>query len=262
MTGFIDVAEARKRPGLRIAFTQGVPSPWGEAVKGMLHVKGIGYARVRHAVGEENAALVAWTGINSAPVAVYNDEPPRGHWSQFVLLAERLAPTPALIPADEAGRTLMFGLVHEVAGEDGYGWNRRVIFFDKARAAMKAASAGQNFGRESVERMAAKYDYGGDAAHAKRRIVAVLAMLSARLEAQEAAGSRYFIGHGLTALDIYWAAFCALVKPLPLDLCPVSPEMHATYTETDPDILAAARPALFGHRDYIYQRYLELPMRV
>ncbi|RME64539.1 MAG: hypothetical protein D6782_08100, partial [Alphaproteobacteria bacterium] len=171
-------------------------------------------------------------------------------------------PAPALIPADEVERALMFGLIHEIAGADGYGWNRRLIFFAKARAAIVAAPETPGIDRESLDRLAAKYDYGGDAARARQRIVAIFKMLVARLHAQKAGGSRYFIGDSLTAADIYWAAFCALVKPLPLDLCPVSPGMHETYTERDPAILAAADPILLAHRDYIYERYLELPMRL
>ncbi len=263
MSDFIDVADAKARDGLRIAFTEGVPSPWGEAVKGMLYVKGIDYARVRHVVGDENAELVAWTGINSAPIAIYNDEPPRGHWSQMILLAEQLAPTPPLIPADETQRALMFGLIHEIAGDDGYGWNRRLLFFDRARTALKAAPpATAKLQGEVMARLAAKYDYGGDGDRAKRRIIDIFKLLDAQLTAQASAGHRFFMGDALTAVDIYWACFCSLVKPLPLDQCPVSEEMHGSYHETDPDILAAATPVLMQHRDYIYQNYLELPMVV
>lgn len=37
-------------------------------------------------------------------------------------------------------------------------------------------------------------------------------MLAARLRAQQAAGSRYFVGQGLTAVDIYGATFMALLN--------------------------------------------------
>ena len=38
---FVDFEEARKRDGLRMVVVSGVPSPWGEAAKGILYVKQI-----------------------------------------------------------------------------------------------------------------------------------------------------------------------------------------------------------------------------
>ena len=43
-----------------------------------------------------------------------------------MLLAERLAPAPALLPADPASRALALGLAHELCGEAGLGWSRRL----------------------------------------------------------------------------------------------------------------------------------------
>jgi hypothetical protein len=38
---YVSVEEAIKRRGLRMVVVGDVPSPWGEAAKGFLHIKGI-----------------------------------------------------------------------------------------------------------------------------------------------------------------------------------------------------------------------------
>ena len=45
----------------------------------------------------------------------------RGSWR-----APRLAPAPPLIPARADERALAFGLAHEICGEGGLGWSRRL----------------------------------------------------------------------------------------------------------------------------------------
>jgi hypothetical protein len=87
----------------------------------------------------------------------------------------------------------------------------------------------------------------------------ILGQLSNRLEQQWAAGSRFLIGAGLTALDIYWAAMATLIQPLPPELCPMAPGLRKAQTMTDPALLAAAKP-LLEHRDFIYREYLKLPL--
>ncbi len=42
---YLSVEEAIRRGGLRMVVVGGVPSPWGEAAKGLLHVKGIAMGR-------------------------------------------------------------------------------------------------------------------------------------------------------------------------------------------------------------------------
>ena len=88
----------------------------------------------------------------------------------------------------------------------------------------------------------------------------VLRFLGARLAQQHAKGSKFFIGSQLSALDIYWAAFAALIQPLPPELCPMATPFRAFYTEKNPAVTAAVSPALLEHRDFIYREYLELPI--
>ena len=44
---YVSVEEAIERRGLRMVVVGGVPSPWGEAAKGILHIKGIDWVAVR-----------------------------------------------------------------------------------------------------------------------------------------------------------------------------------------------------------------------
>ncbi|MBM4256712.1 MAG: hypothetical protein FJ147_12545 [Deltaproteobacteria bacterium] len=74
------VAEAKNLSGLRLALTVGGPAPWSMAAKSILHVKKIPYVPVAQHGGEANEELLAWTGHRNAPVAVYNNEPPRTGW--------------------------------------------------------------------------------------------------------------------------------------------------------------------------------------
>src|SRR5437868_1271116 len=97
---YLSVADARERDGLRLVLTAGVPGPWGEAAKYILHVKGIAYAPVAQMAGMPNEDLVEWTGCANAPVAVYNDEAPKSGWAEILFLAERLASEPRLIPGE------------------------------------------------------------------------------------------------------------------------------------------------------------------
>ena len=121
---YVSAEEAIARRGLRMVVVGGVPSPWGEAAKGILHIKGIDWAAVRLAY--DNEALSKWAGHRSGPVAIFDDERPRAGWAEILLLAERLAPEPALLPNDAADRALAFGLAHEICGEEGLGWMRRL----------------------------------------------------------------------------------------------------------------------------------------
>ncbi|GGN61671.1 hypothetical protein GCM10011349_44530 [Novosphingobium indicum] len=258
---YVSVAEAKALSGLRLVLNQGVPGPWGEAAKGLFYVKGLSFQRVAQMPGASNAELKEWTDATSAPVAVMDGEPASSHWSEIVLLAERLQPAPALVPADQAERTAMFGLLHEICGQDGFAWNRRIRLFHAWQASLAHVDDPAAHGSRQLALLQAKYGYGSDEARARQRIVSILEMLGARLRAQADAGSGFFIGGALTALDIYWACFCAMIEPLPVDKCPMTRAQRIGYLETDPEILAAVDPILLEHRDRIYDTYLELPMR-
>jgi hypothetical protein len=125
---YLSIEEAIGRRGLRMVVVGGVPSPWGEAAKGILHVKGIDWAAVR--LVYDSGALKDCAGQRNGPVAIYEDERPRSGWAEILQLAERLGAKPSLLPADAAQRALVFGLAHEICGESGLGWSRRLQLID------------------------------------------------------------------------------------------------------------------------------------
>ena len=206
MTDFIDLQPAIDMPGLRLILISTTPSPWGEAVKGFFFVKRIHYIAVRHPIGKDQSLLRQWTAQESAPVAVYNDERPRSTWPEQLYLAQRLQPDPPLIPSALEERVRMFGWCNELAGENGLGWARRELIFDRTLSKAK----GDEKGLAPMRSMARKYNYSSEAAQsAARRVIEILKGLSELIAHQKHLGSSYLIGNELSALDIMWAAFAA-----------------------------------------------------
>jgi glutathione S-transferase len=254
-TEYLSIAEARERPGLRLLVLRRVPSPWSQAAKAVFRVKGLEHALVERAKDDEEGALEDWTGQDAYPAAMYESERPRSGWAEILLLAERLAPDPPLIPRDEAERALCFGLCHELAGEMGLAWCRRL--------AMVAPGMQTDPPNPFSVWMGGKYGYTPEtAAVAQERVVEVLSFLRDRLLAQRAAGSRFLIGDSLCALDLYWATFCNIVSPLPPELLPMPEAMRPMFAASEPEVLALVDGPLLEHRDFIYREYLELPVQL
>jgi glutathione S-transferase len=263
MSDWIDVAQARGLPGLRLVLTAGVPGPWGEAAKGLFFAKQIPYARVRQSLGEANAELRAWTGFDNAPQAVYQDEPARVAWPELIFLAERLAEGPALVPASPAERAQMFGLTHELAGENGLGWSRRLMLMHGTLSLPTSVLAEDHPVRVQVDRLARKYGYSPSAVQAApARVAGILRLLSDQLAEQQRRGRRFLVGERLSALDIYWAAFAAMVSPLPEPQCAMPASMRPLYELREPSLRAACSPELLAHRDFVYREHLELPVEL
>jgi len=261
MAEWIDVASARRLPGLRLVLTAGVPGPWGEAAKGLFDAKRVVYARVPQVGGGPNPELVAWTGHSNAPQALFEGKPARTGWSEIIELAERIAPEPALLPADPAQRAEVIGLCALIAGPEGIGWQRRLMIFHDVLGAPESALPADDPRRALVANMAGRYGYSREAAErAPVRAAAILGLLAERLERSAARGTRYFCGDSLSALDVYWAAFAAMIEPLPPELCPMPELLRPSYTARDPRLRAAATPSLLAHRDFVYRRHLVLPV--
>ena len=257
MAEYLSVEQARPLAGLRLVLSPGVPGPWSEAAKGILHVKKIPYVRVRQEIGGENRALKDWTAQATAPVAAWNDEPPRSTWIEQLFLAERLQPNPRLIPANIEERVLMFGHCNELCGEHGFGWSKRLLLIHPTLTNPNVDEKSRAFSTY----MGNKYGYTpAEAEAAPARCAEILQLFGSRLEHQRAQGSKFFIGNQLSALDIYWAAFAALIQPLPHELCPMPQPFRTLYTNTDPVVQASVKPILLEHRDFIYHEYLELPI--
>jgi glutathione S-transferase len=178
-------------------------------------------------------------------VAVYNGEPPRASWADIVLLAERLAPQPALIPADEDERVTMFGLGQEICGEDGLGWSLRLMMMHAG-------------GRDPTSVLGKRYDNGVSFEHSQARANAILAMLARRLEAQRARERRYLVGEALSAVDFYWMAFSQLLRALPEDACEM-PEPYRKLADIVRPHLAPVPEILFEHRERMLRDHMRRP---
>ncbi|HML08275.1 MAG TPA: hypothetical protein VK430_09140 [Xanthobacteraceae bacterium] len=250
---YVGVEEAIKRRGVRMVVVGDVPSPWGEAAKGILHIKRIEWVAVRLAYDSE--LLKEWAGQRSGPVLVYDNERPRSGWAEILLFAERLAPAPALLPADPAARALLLGLAHEICGEGGLGWSRRLQLI---HAGLQHAGG---FPEPVCKYLGKKYGYSPEAgAAAGARVAELLGMLVARLKAQQQAGSRFYVADALTAADVYSATFAAMFDPLPPEQCKMDGSTRAAFSSRDARIDAALDPILFAHRDMMYAKFLELPL--
>ncbi len=132
MSRFVSITQARAASGLRMACLRGVPSPWTEAAKGIFHVKGLACQYAAQSKDDPDGALVAWAGDVGIPVVAYENEKLRTGWAEILLLAERLKPEPALIPARAEDRALLFGLAHEICGEMGFGWAYRLLMIQQS----------------------------------------------------------------------------------------------------------------------------------
>src|SRR5262245_6555583 len=254
---YLSVEEGRGRPGLRLVLTRGVPGPWGELAKAILHVKALPYAAVAQEAGGDDAVLVSWTGAANAPTAVWNDEPARRDRNGILFLAERLAPEPPLLPLDARERALALGLCDAIAGESGFGWCRRLMMVERM---MRAPSLPEP-ARQLRDRLAWRYGWSEEAAAgAPARCAEVLGLLAARLRTQGARGSRYLVGDALGIADLTWATFAVLVRPLAPEVCPMPAQTRAMYEMKHPVVDAALDPALLAHRDFVYERHLALPL--
>jgi glutathione S-transferase len=250
---YLDVDAAIASRGLRMVVVGQVPSPWGEAAKGIFHVKGIDFAAVR--LVYDNEALKAWARQLSGPVAIFDDEPPRSGWAEILMLAERLAPTPALLPLEPEARARALRLAENFCGQDGLGWHRR----------LQLVHAGLNNAGGFPDRVAGylgkKYGYApADSARSAARVQELLGHFAATLRAQRDAGHDYYLGAQFSAVDIYGAAFMALFRPLAEEQCAMNPHVRRAFEWLDAPTSAALDPILLEHRDRVYARHLELPL--
>jgi glutathione S-transferase len=250
---YVSVEEAIPMKGLRMVVVGGVPSPWGEAAKGLLHLKGIEWAAVK--LVYDNEALKSWAGQRWGPVAIHNDEPPRAGWKEILELVERLKPSPALLPSNPADRDYVLQTAEEILGKDSLTWSRRL------QLVHAGLQNGGGFPGRVAGYLAKKYGYTPElGAAAPERVSMLLKKLADRLKAQKAAGSDYFVGKELTALDVYAATAMAMFQPLPEEQCRMDPTTRAAFGLKHPDVDAAVDPVLIAHRDMMYARHLALPL--
>lgn len=259
MIEYLPMEEVREASGLRLVLSPGRPGGWTESAKNLCHVKGLTFVAAAQEVNSDNLPLKDWTLQTAAPVVAFNDETPKTSWIEQLFLFERLAPEPRLVPTASADRAILFGLAAELCAEDGFGWCRRLMILHDVYNDPNATEGELSF----TERMAGKYGYTeAKAKAAPARCADILSALSRQLASQQAKGKRYLVGDALSALDIYWASFCALVQPLPHEQCAMNDWFRTNYTLTDPVARAGASDALIAHRDAIYRDHLKLPVEL
>lgn len=183
-------------------------------------------------------------------MVAWNDDPPINRWDDILLLLERLAPEKRLVPENPKERIQVFGIGHEICGELGFGWNRRLDLMRPEDGSEVSA-----FGK--------KYGYrDADAAVANARVIALMAELTAMLKVQKERGSEFLIGQSVTAADFYWAAFSNFVAIQPHEDCPINPAARPMFENTPAEITAAIDPILIAHRDRIMHTYYKLPLEL
>jgi glutathione S-transferase len=255
MTTWLSVEEGMAAKGLRIAPVRGsVPSPWSEFCRALFHVKKVPCALV--SARDPKSGLTTFkaaTGHDVLPVVLWNEERPRASWIEQLALAERLVPEPALLPDTPGERARVIGFLSELCTEGGFGWCRRLMLIDRMLHESQYGDRERLIGQY----LAGKYGYqGASIAEARQRCEEVVAAF-ARLAPADAP---YLVGSRLTALDLGWAAFAALIRPLAEPDCAMHPMWRDLYTwvptETAPEVVEA----LLARRDSLYRGCLELPV--
>jgi glutathione S-transferase len=250
---FVTLDEARSARGLRLVVTAGVPSPWSETAKSCFDAKGIDYLAVR--LTPRDADTRAWTNRHNAPVAMYDDEPPRSGWAEIVALAERLEERTCLIPRSQDDRVVMWGIAHEILAEGGLVWSLRLEAIHRGLT----SGGARGFPERAARYLGAKYGYHPSRVEGARdRIRSTLAMLARRLDG----APHYVVGGSLSAADVCAATALGVLAPLSHEDCAMLPDFRRTYESWAPEIAAAVAPSLIAHRDFIYRQHLVLPVQL
>lgn len=248
---YYEVAEIKDRAGLRLVTPRGGPNLLAECAKAIFALKGLDYVTAVQYPGQPNEALQAWTGYRNAPLAVWNKEPARGRWYEILLMAERLAPEPPLVPLDRELRAQVMGISNEIMGEDGYAWNWRLRMFPDPD------SHKDLLGSEWAGIMQQSYGASPNATgQALGKLKAILKMLSDRLHAQRARDIPYLVGDSLTACDIYWAVLSIGAAQVSETLCTPMPLLQDIWLRLRQELDGAIDPILVEHRDYIFEKHL------
>lgn len=263
--------DARLLSGIKLQVIKGIPSPWTEAAKAILHVIKIPYVAV--AFDAFNSAQTTWFETASAPSLKRDKHAALIDWLDILHFVEaqsnaetenKTEAISSLLPKDLKDKEEHLALCHSICSKKGLGWQRRL------QSVHQGLQNEGGFPIKIAHYLAYKYGYQAeDAPLYETEIVRLLTVLTARLECnalaqkqqvQEGIGPSYYFGDTLTALDIYSATFMAYFAPLPDDVCAMHPRMRLTLETCSPATAAVLDPILLQHRDFIYKKYLELPL--
>ena len=249
---FVTLEEARETTGPKLVVAASLPSPWSEAAKGILHVKGIDAVLVRFVTTD--APVREWMGWHNVPVLLAPGEPMRTHWADILEWAERKS-GPSLLPRDDDARARLIGLAHELLGENGLVWSGRLLVIHRGLE----TEGKEGFALRVANYLAPKYGYAPERIDSARARVRSLFDRFAKL----VEGKTYALGDTLSALDIYLAAAMSPFAQMPEELCPgMHPAVRHAFATAAPELFGALPPVLRAHRDRIYEKHLELPVRL
>jgi glutathione S-transferase len=251
---YLTVAEARERDGIKLALTRGVPGPWGESAKAILRYHQLPFLPVAQQGAQPNEDLLDWTGHRNAPLLIVPGEPVRAHWLEILNYAERNGRGQPLLPEAPALRVEAVGLAHEICGENGLAWQLRLLMLDLMQT---HSNGGAN---PMLDAYGYPAGFAAERATIFNRIDRSLALFNDQLERQQRQDSDYLIGDGFTIVDLYWAYFSQMLKPLPAPDNPVSGFSRSLYELYDRLVPQAPLEALIAHQRRIFDRHLELPL--
>lgn len=247
----MDLEDARDAKGLRLVVVAGVPSPWSQAARGLLCVKGIDPPIVQ--MGRD-PAVTEWTGLPNAPVAMFDGELPRSGWAEILALVERIQPEPRLVPEDPDQRMLMYGLSQELMGEGGIAWNARLA----AISTSLDPNTPGGWPAPVAQYLAQRYGYDdGSGPPAREQLHASLGLFDAQLKRSKPAGP-YYLGASISALDVYSVAVIDALALLPDDQCPMKPSRRNAFLAMGAGV--DVPPELVVHRDMMHAHHIPLPL--
>jgi glutathione S-transferase len=236
----------------------------------VLDVKQIPYRKVvhppySHKDPQAQQELYEWTAQTSVPTMVYNDgsgkpDLVRNDWLNQLMLAEQIQPEPSLIPRDAGARVLMFGLSHEIMSPQGLMWNGRLCMRDLTDMSNLTPKQRDFFTPENF--LGGKYSLNAKQRSPLDNIRECLALLDDQLARNQAAGSRFFVGDALSALDIYWAYGSIMVRLLPHEEMPVMTINRDMYLGMNEALAHDVPERLLEHRNFIFHEFLACPMSV
>lgn len=257
---FVDLETAKAAAEPVLVVSSLVPSPWSEAAKGLFRLARVPVLVVRR--GLDTTAIDAWTGVDNVPAVRIGREPVRTNWAAITTLVARLGAGrggPPLVPEAPAARAAAFGTLHEIAGEDGIGWNARLAMIDAGRT----SDGARGFPPPVSKFLGRRYGYtAAEASAARARVAAQLAFLDAQLAAQRAAGHAYFGGAAPSAIDVYVATFLTPVAaPIAEADCPgLSPLLRQAFATAHDALGPLVSPALLAHRAQMFAEHLAWPI--
>jgi len=269
-SGWLSIEQARGALGVRVTDSPYWGAWWAQALRAILYVKGIAYAKVVHPPYRDNEphaqrALFEWTAQTSVPTMAYRagedaEDVIRNDWLGQLMLAERIAPRPSLVPLEASTRVRMIGLASEIMSPQGLMWQGRLAMSDLYRSAQMTEKQRAFFGRGAF--LGGKYSYIANGQAPLENVKAGLRLLDAALAENERAGCAFLVGDCLSALDIYWvyaSNFASLLAPDDLPIMRFNREMYAGINRALSPLVSAR---LLAHRDRVLRTYLECPVVV